>query len=422
MLSNTVMNVCRPLYSKLSNLGGKDSSFLYWITFGHIVMHWYQNLFPLILPYFKSEFGLSAVQLGSLNTIQMGVASGLMVVVAYFADTRRHLQIIILVSAILILGICYFGISLLPTYAWTLIWSGLIGVSVALWHPTAMGGLSLKFPKKRGMALGVHGVGASIGDSLSPIIVGAFIMTFAWRTVLQFHLIPIAIISIIMWRVLSKNEVAGQNSKKNSDKNKVDFYTYLTDLKTLIKNPQALSVTISNALISGARVAVLTFLPIYLFDTLGFSSLKMGVYLALLFAMGAISQPIMGILSDRVGRKVILVPSFLILGVLYLLIGSTQNDILLGIIIGILGAFFYPILNIAQAAIMDVGSKDIQSTTMGVSGLVGWPAILVSPIIAGLLVDKYNIEMAFIFAGVISLVSTLILVPIKFTPPADFKD
>ncbi|MCH2311383.1 MAG: MFS transporter [SAR202 cluster bacterium] len=422
MLSNTVLNICRPLYSKLSNLGGKDSSFLYWITFGHIVMHWYQNLFPLILPYFKSEFGLSAVQLGSLNTIQMGIASGLMVVVAYFADTRRHLQIIILVSAILILGICYFGISLLPTYAWTLIWSGLIGLSVALWHPTAMGGLSLKFPKKRGMALGVHGVGASIGDSLSPIIVGAFIMTFAWRTVLQFHLIPIAIISIIMWRVLSKNEVDGQNAKKNSDKNKVDFYTYWTDLKTLIKNPQALSVTISNALISGARVAVLTFLPIYLFDTLGFSSLKMGVYLALLFAMGAISQPIMGILSDRVGRKVILVPSFLILGVLYLLIGSTQNDILLGIIIGILGAFFYPILNIAQAAIMDVGSKDIQSTTMGVSGLVGWPAILVSPIIAGLLVDKFNIEMAFIFAGVISLVSTLILVPIKFTPPADFKD
>ena len=346
MLSNTVLNICRPLYSKLSNLGGKDSSFLYWITFGHIVMHWYQNLFPLILPYFKSEFGLSAVQLGSLNTIQMGIASGLMVVVAYFADTRRHLQIIILVSAILILGICYFGISLLPTYAWTLIWSGLIGLSVALWHPTAMGGLSLKFPKKRGMALGVHGVGASIGDSLSPIIVGAFIMTFAWRTVLQFHLIPIAIISIIMWRVLSKNEVDGQNAKKNSDKNKVDFYTYWTDLKTLIKNPQALSVTISNALISGARVAVLTFLPIYLFDTLGFSSLKMGVYLALLFAMGAISQPIMGILSDRVGRKVILVPSFLILGVLYLLIGSTQNDILLGIIIGILGAFFYPILNI----------------------------------------------------------------------------
>jgi len=272
------------------------------------------------------------------------------------------------------------------------------------------------------MALGVHGVGASIGDSLSPIIVGAFIMTFAWRTVLQFHLIPIAIISIVLWRVLRKNALNEQNSNENSKGKQVAFYTYWAGLKSLIRNPQALSVTIANALISGARVAVLTFLPIYLFDTLGFSPLKMGVYLALLFVMGAISQPIMGVLSDRVGRKAILVPSFLILGVLYLLITATQNDILLGIIIGILGAFFYPILNIAQAAIMDVGSKDIQSTTMGVSGLVGWPAIVVSPIIAGLLVDRFNIEMAFIFAGVIALVSTFILLPIKFTPPADFKD
>ena len=384
-------------------------------------MHWYQNLFPLILPYFKSEFGLSAVQLGSLNTVQMGVASGLMVVVAYFADTRRNLHPIILVSAIFILGVSYFAISVLPTYVWTLIWSGLIGLSVALWHPTAMGGLSIKFSKKRGMALGVHGVGASIGDALSPIIVGALIMTFAWRTVLQFHLIPILIICVVMWRVLSKNQIDKKNSNNNSARKKVEHYDYWADLKTLVRNPQALSVTISNALISGARVSVLTFLPIYLFDTLGFSSFKMGIYLALLFAMGVISQPIMGVLSDKVGRKAILIPSFLILGILYLALATTQNDILLGIIIGVLGGFFYPILNIAQAAIMDVGSKDIQSTTMGVSGLVAWPAILISPIIAGLLVDNFNIEMAFIFSGIIALISSLILLPIKFTPPTDFE-
>ena len=148
----------------------------------------------------------------------------------------------------------------------------------------------------------------------------------------------------------------------------------------------------------------------------------MGIYLALLFVMGAVSQPIMGILSDRFGRKVVLVPSFLIMGVLYLLIVSTHNDILLGIIITLLGAFFYPILNIAQTAIMDVGSKDVQSTTMGVSGAVSLPFLVGAPILAGLIVDRYSIEMAFIFAGIIALASTVILLPIKFTPPVDFKD
>ncbi|PZC46238.1 MAG: MFS transporter, FSR family, fosmidomycin resistance protein [Chloroflexi bacterium] len=422
MLPNSIHNLLHNLPFKVPGIRHKDSNFLYWITFGHIVMHWYQNLFPLILPYFKSEFGLSAVQLASLNTVQMGVASGLMVVVAYFTDTRRNIHSIFLVSAILLLGLSYFAISVLPTYAWTLIWSGLIGLSVALWHPTAMGSLSIKFSKKRGMALGVHGVGASIGDAISPIIVGALIMTFAWRTVLQFHLIPILIICVVMWRVLSKNQINKQNLNDKPAHKKISHYDYWADLKTLVRNPQALSVTISNALISGARVSVLTFLPIYLFDTLGFSSLKMGVYLALLFAMGIISQPIMGVLSDRIGRKAILIPSFLILGILYLSLAITQNEILLGLIIGVLGAFFYPILNIAQAAIMDVGSKDIQSTTMGFSGLVGWPAIIVSPIFAGLLVDKFTIEVAFIFAGIIALVSCLILIPIKFTPPIDFED
>lgn len=422
MPSNSVDSVFSKIASKTLHLKNKNLSFLYWITFGHVVMHWYQNLFPLILPYFKSEFGLSAVQLGSLNAVQMGIGSGLMLVAGYFADTARHRQIIMLVSAILLLGISYFAIGVLPSYAWTLIWSGAIGLAVALWHPTAMGGLSVKYPKNRGLALGIHGVGASIGDSLSPIALGALITIFAWRTVMQFHLIPIIIICLVMWRVLSRIEINEPHSTKQSGYKKVAFSIYWADMKSLLRNRQFLSVMASNCLISGARVAVLTFLPIYLFDTLGFSSLKMGIYLALLFVMGAVSQPIMGILSDRFGRKVVLVPSFLIMGVLYLLIVSTHNDILLGIIITLLGAFFYPILNIAQTAIMDVGSKDVQSTTMGVSGAVSLPFLVGAPILAGLIVDRYSIEMAFIFAGIIALASTVILLPIKFTPPVDFKD
>ena len=102
------------------------------------------------------------------------------------------------------------------------------------------------------------------------------------------------------------------------------------------------------------------------------------------------------------------------MGIIFLLLSITQNDIILAIIIGILGAFFYPILNIAQTAIMDVANKDIQATSMGITGLVSWPFILISPIVAGLLVDKFNIEIAFIYAGLIALISGLIILPVKF--------
>jgi MFS family permease len=122
----------------------------------------------------------------------------------------------------------------------------------------------------------------------------------------------------------------------------------------------------------------------------------------------------MGIVSDKFGRKIILIPSFLIMGLTSLLIALTQNDIFLAIIIGILGIFFYPILNLNQIAIMDVADKHIHASSMGITSLIMWPAVLISPVLAGLLVDTFNIEIAFIYAGIIALSAALIILPVKF--------
>ena len=411
---------------------------MYWITFGHLVLHWYQNLFSLILPNLKIEYGLSPIELGSLTTIQVGIATGLTLFTGYVADSFTNRANIILVFAIFILGISYFIIGTLHSYIGILIATSLIGVTSALWHPTAMGKLSIKFPSRRGMALSIHGVGASIGDSLSPFIVGFLITIFAWKTVMQFHLIPVSIFCLFLWRALqnynlperTKTDICPKcnaeniNNLKSCKKCKYAFVEskklifnlsiYLINMKKMLTNKQVLSLITSNSLINMSRLAILTFLPIYLSETLGFSSLKLGIYLALLYLMGIASQPIMGIISDKLGRKIILVPSFLIMGIIFLLLSITQNDIALAILIGILGAFFYPILNITQTAIMDVANKDIQATSIGITGLLSWPFILISPILAGLLVDRFNIEMAFIYAGLIALISGLIILPVKF--------
>ena len=396
-----------------SQLKSERLIFLYWITFGHIIIHWYINLFSLILPNLENEFGLSAVELGLFTTTQMGIASGLMLVGGYLADTFLNRQNTILIFAVFILGISFFIIGTVQSYISTLITTTLIGVSIALWHPTAMGNLSLKFPSNRGMALSVHGAGGSIGDSLSPLIVGSLIMTFTWRSIMQFHLIPIIIFCILMWKNLSNKQIIQTNNIELT-KVKFDMLTYVANMKEMLTNHQALSVMVSNSLINMSRLAVITFLPIYLSKTLEFSSSKLGLYISLLYLLGIVSQPIMGIVSDKFGRKIVLIPSFLIMGLTTLLISLTQNDILLAIIIGILGAFFYPILNLNQTAIMDVAGTNIQASSMGITSLISWPSVVISPIIAGLLVDKFNIEIAFIYAGIIALSAAFIILPVKF--------
>jgi MFS family permease len=60
--------------------------------------------------------------------------------------------------------------------------------------------------------------------------------------------------------------------------------------------------------------------------------------------MGIVSQPVLGFLSDRYGRKAVLLPSFLTRGFLYLLLTVAAPGIQLGLVITAIGIFFYTLL------------------------------------------------------------------------------
>ena len=67
-----------------------------------------------------------------------------------------------------------------------------------------------------------------------------------------------------------------------------------------------------------ANVAFLPFLALYLGldEELGLGNAKLGLHIALLVGVGVIATPVTGYLSDRFGRKVVLIPGMLSLCVL----------------------------------------------------------------------------------------------------------
>ena len=103
-----------------------------------------------------------------------------------------------------------------------------------------------------------------------------------------------------------------------------------------------------------SRQVILTFFPLYIQIGLGRDAFELGVYVALLHGMGTVSQPVLGVLADRVGRKAVLVPSFLLLTVFYLLLGRVAPGWPLGLLVLAIGVFFYTLVNITSAAILDV--------------------------------------------------------------------
>jgi predicted MFS family arabinose efflux permease len=270
-----------------------------------------------------------------------------------------------------------------------------------------MGSLSLRFPDRRGLALSVHGVGASVGDSLGPVIVGAILAVASWRVVIEYHLWPAVLIALLLWHGIRNDSVPAQDDSGAS------FRSYVSGIRDLVTNRQVLAVMLANALVNMARLAVMAFLPIYLKETLGFTAFTLGVFLSLLYVMGVVSQPAMGVLSDQFGRKVVLLPSSVAMGVLYLAIPFAGAGALLGIVIAALGMFFYPILNVMQAAIMDVADPGVQGSTMSVMSLFTQPFVLVSPVLAGFLVSAYGMESAFWYASAAALLSAVVLALVR---------
>ncbi len=183
------------------------------------------------------------------------------------------------------------------SYFWILPGIAMIGVASAAWHPASVGSLSARFSDRRGTALAMHGVGASIGDTISPLIIGALLLVVSWQTLMQYHLLPALVLAFILWRSLGSHykDAAPRPTVKN----------YMSGIKDMLSQRSVLAIMIAGVFMSMGRLSILTFLPIYLAEDLGYSTLGLGFYFMLLYLMGMVSQPIMGIVSDKFGRKIV---------------------------------------------------------------------------------------------------------------------
>jgi MFS family permease len=141
---------------------------------------------------------------------------------------------------------------------------------------------------------------------------------------------------------------------------------------------------------------VLPLLPIYS-DTFGASGLMVGVIMASVSAMQFLFAPIWGRLSDRIGRRPVLLVStagaavsYLVFGYGSTLAGSTALAVLLvsRMVAGICGAN----ITVAQAYIADITPPEHRSKRMGLIGMAFGLGFIFGPIIGGLAAKHLGIS------------------------------
>ncbi|HWP56722.1 MAG TPA: MFS transporter [Candidatus Acidoferrales bacterium] len=398
------MKTLRQATAFVHNLGADRLKFLAVVTGGHFAIHWFQQLFPVVLPSVKAGLGLSDVEAGALASARQLVQGTLDLPSGILADSLARRRALILASALVSMGAGYLFFGWMTVFAGALVGAGLIGLGTALWHPAAAAALSHRFPELRATALSIHGMGATVSDTLTPLVAGALLVGFSWNGFLGFQLLPAILVALVVWRgLLRVLPAAGASSGQPAQ---------LRDLADLARNRVFLGLTAAKALMQMGRLVVLTFLPIYLQEHLNYSPFELGIYITLLHAMGTVSQPILGYLSDHFGRKAVMVPSFAALAILFFLLALVEPGLPLGLVVTAIGLFFYTLMNITFAAVMDVAGAKIQASSYGLTSLLTEVVVMPTPMIAGLLIGIYGIRVSFMLAGVFLGLAALVTAPL----------
>ena len=368
------------------------------LVLGHAVKHVFNAGFFVVLPELQVSLGLSNSAIGTLSTIR-NLGGGLANAPAgYLADRLSDRWAMILGITMLVLGVSHSLMGLANTY-WLLVATATLGFAAGdFWHPPAIAALSQMFARRRGLAIALHGTGASIGEAFGPITVGALLGLFFWRTVLQASVAPAVATAIPAWLVL--RSVQGQSVKPGS------FRTYLTSVSRLVRNRTLVAILVVTGGFISTQAIVMTFLPIYLRSELGYSALTMSAYLSAAQVVGIVSQPVMGLLSDRFSRRAVILPGFVCQSAFILAIPLVGSGFPLLLAVSGMGAFTFPLMSILLAAAMDVAKGSVPATT--VSLMFGAATIFSSaaPAVAGGLADAFSVEAAFLLAAGIAFVTS----------------
>ena len=266
------------------------------IMVGHMMKHLYNSGFSkLILPEIKVVLNLSYSQFGWLGSAQALSWWLATMLGGYLGDRFTGRTAMFLGLTMVFIGFSQLVVGFVSNYWILLAAMLLIGGAPAMFHPFAIGELSRRFPDRRGFAVSLHGMGGMTGEVIGPLVVAAVLGFLMWRDMLKLSFFPAILIGFTLWIVLrSLPRMKSQAASRRE---------YFVSMGALLRNPMLMLLVASTAIRGVGESAVEGFLPVYLKETLEFSDRNIALVFSGAQVIGLISQPVMGFLSDRVGRK-----------------------------------------------------------------------------------------------------------------------
>jgi len=197
----------------------------------------------------------------------------------------------LLVAGLAINGLGYVGLAFAPDYGWALACVTIAGLGGSFFHPAATSMVARLFPSNTGKALGLIGVGASIGFFIGPLYAGWRAEGSGWRApVLELGLLGIVMAGVFAG--LAQEEPARPQPAEGTIASEKLFPTLALCLLFVV-----MSLIFGLRDFTGSSMGSLG--SLFLQNACGFDLRQTGMALSAIFLASVVSNPLFGHLSDR---------------------------------------------------------------------------------------------------------------------------
>ncbi|AHC51540.1 MFS transporter [Sulfolobus acidocaldarius SUSAZ] len=367
---------------------------------------------PVSFTFLIEYLDISKFLIGVLSGIFFGVSAVTSPLVTRLVDrSNTHARIMGLGILLWGFGLILFGSSISINSLPLMILSvAIAGFSSAFYHPLGAAILSITYKGNAGTALGINGSMGSLGRAIYPTLMLA-IFGFFYRNMFLTSLI-LGIISILaslpsffanIQLDIKKDE--SPNMKSNTSNSSFSIVAIIL-------------LTISALLRSVFTQGISQFLPTLLVGSFNYSySVNLGEALSISLSAAVVGQPILGLLSDRVGRRSIYGISS-IGAVISLLLFLRIPDIVFLCIFGFFTFSAFPLMLSLVGDFVPRNSTSFANSIVWGLGVTGGGVI--GPILMGSLSQVSNLIFASEILSIVGVISALV-VPFIPKPPKKSK-
>ncbi len=360
------------------------------LTLGHAVVDLSPGALPVLLPLLKSLFGLTYAQVGIIVMAQNITSSVIQPLFGYLSDRLPTPWLVPL-------GILFSGVGMALTghatsFPLLLVIVMLTGFGVAAFHPQGSKGAHfVSTPERRGQDMAIFSVGGQFGFSLGTIAMALLITLPGGITNTTYFGPPAIITAALLWLNMAQLShrtppVQAAAHKRQATRGPLP-YLLLTILLTYILFRSTIAAGLS------------TYIPLYYVDHLKGSPAYAGYLLSIYTMTGVLGTFVGGILSDRLGRKTVIILSLAITWPLIALFPYTTGLTTLALV-GTIGftlvASSSPTLVLAQEMMPGYEAMAAGLTTGFSIGLGG-----VGATVLGVVADSFGINSVFLALAVL---------------------